>query len=339
MRDFDKFFNERLNEEADFPLREKRWKALAQRLDVAGVGTVAAASSVLLYWKASAAALALVSAGLLWRVHDLQQENAALRQKIGQHTTWEKPTPHNGETATAKQPEAPISVALTGTPPGTILGARDAFNFKKQKSTPPLPYPAAAPLPTALNGPANNISPGQPDKPAPGAASETMGQMPETGSAEAQSPLARTLAYLLPARPLAQLPLPGRQPEMPASANTSHHWPFREKTGRFRLGIEGSIVAPSTRPQGVSNLQGAGVALEYMPVRNLWLTASVPGMCCPCRFGCGLRYSLPIPGCGKHPPSIISPSKTRSSDHPHKRNSRSRCRNPPRHNASAVCGA
>jgi hypothetical protein len=66
MSDFDKFFKEKLDEESQFPRRNKNWKVLSKRLDAfsAGLqqqGTVA--RSYLRYWQA-AAAFAVAAASL-----------------------------------------------------------------------------------------------------------------------------------------------------------------------------------------------------------------------------------------------------------------------------------
>lgn len=50
--------------------------------------------------------------------------------------------------------------------------------------------------------------------------------------------------------------------------------PYREKSGRFRLGIQGTVAVPAPLPTGISALKGVGTVVEYSPLRNVWLTAS-----------------------------------------------------------------
>ncbi|MEO6038801.1 MAG: hypothetical protein ABIQ93_10330 [Saprospiraceae bacterium] len=84
MSDFDRFFAEKLEEEGEFPHRDRNWRQLSKRLEAFEVGGGSHAPRWY-YWAAAAVvAVSLTVAGwLVWKMEALKQENAALRQEVG----------------------------------------------------------------------------------------------------------------------------------------------------------------------------------------------------------------------------------------------------------------
>jgi hypothetical protein len=294
MSDFDKFFGERLNEETEFPLREKNWKALAQRLDTVVVGTAPSAVSVLKYWKVAAIGLALISAGLLWKVRTLQETNAALQQKIELHkTAIENNTVSTAGIIAPTRTEVPAALPAEGNAPHLVPASVKSFFVEKQQTAQLRPGGAHRRQRTASDLPAAAKRQNEFDLQAlsseqtaevPLQAQETNGQalVPAAESVEAapRSTDLPTAGVLVPL-PMGQaiaLVLPEHQADLPARMDVPVTRPFSQKAGRFRVGIQGTVAAPAPRPGGISHLRGAGVAMEYTPVRNLWLTASADGL-------------------------------------------------------------
>ena len=79
MKDFDKIFSDRLNEEGSFPNQGKNWDKLSGRLDVAA-GALATAKA-LLWWKIAAIGLLAVS------------QDVGRPSKIGKQIPLNKKTP------------------------------------------------------------------------------------------------------------------------------------------------------------------------------------------------------------------------------------------------------
>ncbi|MBK7936910.1 MAG: hypothetical protein IPJ82_07350 [Lewinellaceae bacterium] len=81
MSDFDNFFAEKLDEEGRFPRKDKNWKTLSRRLDAFETGAQGAASR-LRWWQAAAAVSLVLICTLVWKIHDLRQENRALQHQV-----------------------------------------------------------------------------------------------------------------------------------------------------------------------------------------------------------------------------------------------------------------
>ncbi len=83
MSDFDKFIADKLEEEGDFPNRDRNWRHLSQRLQAFEVGGNVR-PSLWHYWPAAAAVVISLSVAgwLVWKMKAVQQENTALRQEI-----------------------------------------------------------------------------------------------------------------------------------------------------------------------------------------------------------------------------------------------------------------
>ncbi|GEM_PF-1946201 len=308
MSDFDKFFAERLHEEVDFPLREKNWKALSQRLDTVGVGTVATAVTALKYWKAAVLGLALISGVLVWKALDLREENAKLREQIEQQSLMlEKPpvaiadqpkenTPRINSTATnsgtteanVNTQGAHIGRASHGYQPASEkAGQSHARNAQpKQKQLAPTDQ-----LPGNSGGTRNESvvhqaaeSGSAHQQPASPLSESVVSQtneprlsipMENEPSAETEIPTVIVMLQPLPPTLPSSLPLPEHkldqpiQPVLPLMTK-----PFREKAGRFRAGVQGLAAVPSPQPGSISPLTGVGAAVEYAPLRNIWVSVS-----------------------------------------------------------------
>jgi hypothetical protein len=85
MSDFDKYFKERLDEEGQFPRREKNWRALSKRLDAFGAGIQEHSTNLRTYlrcWQAAAVSAVAVAGWLTWETVTTQSENAELRREV-----------------------------------------------------------------------------------------------------------------------------------------------------------------------------------------------------------------------------------------------------------------
>jgi hypothetical protein len=82
MSDFDQFFADRLNEEQEFPRREKNWGHLSKRLDAFAIGNTGNHLLRHVYWKAAAVFFMAATAMMFWKMNSIQHELAALRQDI-----------------------------------------------------------------------------------------------------------------------------------------------------------------------------------------------------------------------------------------------------------------
>lgn len=310
MSDFDKFFAERLNEETEFPLREKNWKALAHRLDAAGVVGTAAAVATLKYWKAAVLGLSLATGVLVWSVVALREENAGLREKIKRQEvllqnipvasatgfgddTWFAPrvfqqgkkneTPPNAEAEYSE-----LSFSRTSSEPGIrrhqSLAATNERSVKSAKTpghegkvtqpqagsqTPDAKHVAEAgpvAIPARTEGPQQTTPPEEAMTANPGEQSDTPAGVKALTIVSELQPL--------PQAPVPEIPIPNPEIEQPTLPIPPFTKPYREKAGRFRVGIQGTVAVPTPLPTGISALKGVGTVVEYSPLRNVWLSAS-----------------------------------------------------------------
>ncbi len=81
MSDFDKFFAEKLEEEAHYPGRAKNWRSLNQRLDAFLVGSSVGSAVGSVAWKAVSAVLLVTTALLVWKYAGLQKEHGQMQQQ------------------------------------------------------------------------------------------------------------------------------------------------------------------------------------------------------------------------------------------------------------------
>lgn len=278
MSDFDKFFAERLNEETEFPLREKNWKALAQRLDVAGAGAVTTGLAALKLWKAAVLGLALTSGVLVWKFVALREENTRLRdqieqlrQAIPQNTpvasakdfegdTWHAPFVwqyEKGEQTTGNNGVDPRDFSHDDAPVVMQRSQKRPANIPVATSDPVSP---AAPYPEVQHDEKQAEFAGTAGQHDAGAELETLVVLPDL------PPLPQTDIPVVP------IPAPEmKQTTVPVPPITK---PYREKAGRFRVGIQGVAAIPNPLPSGVSAPKGIGATVEYSPLRNVWLSAS-----------------------------------------------------------------
>ncbi len=301
MSDFDKFFAERLNEEAEFPRQEKNWKALSQRLHLyyAAAGTTAVVSH-LVYWKAAAATFILVSGLLMWKLRSVQQDNAALRKEVaewrekstarspvastapsglpatpgsgpaGAETQGVTPAPASGSISETpyRHSDTPDATTSTSSSAAPSAGAhRSKFNAYRKHLT-----PATTPETETAN--ANTVL--TPEQPASTAAPDSLqtrvaGQTGLAGldllpgaAGQVTGPMQKRLLTMPVAAPSAAAPPLIR--------------PFREDKSRFRIGTQLVVSAPLTKDAGITLPKGAGLNAEFSPLRNLWLTASAEWM-------------------------------------------------------------
>lgn len=167
MSDFDKFFAEKLDQEAHYPGRAKNWNRLGQRLDAFAEGGSVGNNShwTQWAWKAATTTLLVTSAVLIWKYAALQKEQEQMRQ---QQQKLEQQVALLQYAEQMTQPDAPVTSRWEGS--GTIGQQTPAPNaaplFADPKtlaipsSKPPQPFgnlksvsnaPAAAPsnIPTS----------------------------------------------------------------------------------------------------------------------------------------------------------------------------------------------
>ncbi|MEQ1745519.1 MAG: hypothetical protein ABMA02_08840 [Saprospiraceae bacterium] len=343
MSDLDKFFAERLNEESEFPLRGKNWKNLSRRLDVAGVGAVGTAGVVLKYWKVAVLGFALVTGLLVWEVVLLQEENKKLREQIKQRQMAENVQPVAAKPGDFVPPvHRPVSVPnppAVGAQP-TPLTEPDHASWSNQnkkasqtgpKNNPSSFRPASAEpvvsVPMAeqhgkealATEKTESAMAGSPASAAPESATgsektETamttnrpaglLAQPATEPAAESEkSPEATALVDLLPQTLPILLPNTDTKPQAPAMVPFSITRPYREKTGRFRVGVQGTLASANHAPEGVSSLIGAGFLAEYSPVRNLWASFSADWL----SYDVKTTEYLPPQFCHEPQPKTVKP--------------------------------
>ncbi|MFN0015720.1 MAG: hypothetical protein ACKVU2_14345 [Saprospiraceae bacterium] len=318
MSDFDKFFAERLNEDSEFPLREKNWKALSRRLDVAGVGALATAVAVLKYWKLASLGVALVSGLLIWNVVSLQRENKKLREQLEQRQinmqpaavmpgdlvpsdhqpggvpnlssdgakavvpttepariSWSKPSGKANQISQKNNPaslRSPSAAPAVGTPVAEQLSkqtpAAEMTDHPSGLSAIPSKS-AAAETEVAVGSVKTESEPG-----ADRSADVPINPVTESVISPEKTPAPTALVDPLPQIPPILLPNAASKPQAPVMAPFSITRPYREKAGRFRLGVQGLFASANPTPEGISALTGAGFLAEYSPVRNFWASVS-----------------------------------------------------------------
>lgn len=300
MSDFDKFFAERLNEEAEFPRREKNWKALSKRLHLyyAAAGTTAVVSH-LVYWKAAAATFVLVSGLLMWKLRSVQQDNAALRKAVAE---WqEKSTAHNPVASTAPSglPATPGSGPASAATPGVPSAAGSISEAPYRHSDTPVTTTTSSSFSAAASAAAHrskfnayrkHLTPATapetetanastvltPEQPASTAAPDSLQSkvIEQTGLAGLDL-LPGTAGQVTGPMQKRQMTMPSVAPPPPVPPLIR---PYREDKSRFRAGAQLVVSAPLTKDAGITLPRGAGVNAEFSPLRNLWLTASADWM-------------------------------------------------------------
>lgn len=290
MSELDQSFAERLREETEFPNQEKNWKALSQRLQAVGASGATPGSSVLRYWQVAAAGLALVSAALFWKVYDLQQTNAALKQaaQIEQLESAARTA------AALEQARSERTFSPTTTPseetnfdfPGPSIPLADA---PKRAARPlvTLPTHSSTDLPIAQKY--TSQVPGltetaASDRSAASAKSDlpfSIGSAALAAAGEATSPTPQLAELaLLEQVALPALSGPERPVELPAAIPVTPPviQPYHEKNSRFQAGIQAVAAKASPSEAGISWHKGAGMQAAFSPLKNFWLTAEFDGL-------------------------------------------------------------
>jgi hypothetical protein len=296
MSDFDKYFAERLDEEGQFPRREKNWKAVSKRLEAFDAG-ISGRSSRMRYWQAAAAASIIAVSVLFGKVYRMHRENTGLREQIAnlQKNSAGSET-HSSADVNAPQKEttpvlAPVDVVqqdLTAWPKpqsertenGTTASMPEnlsrRFSSKKTKSTAEKQNQAeqnvTQPNPIAVDDLANMNSPeqsaGQP-QPVDGQTTD------QTKNGLAHPQRGMDQLALLPVNIAALKPVTATVAAIKTvPVNTPVIKPVSHHFSTFRAGVQASVGLPSPREKGVSPFIGAGVSAEYAFWRNLRLGVS-----------------------------------------------------------------
>lgn len=324
MSDFDKFFAERLNQEAEFPRREKNWKALGKRLDAFYAGAGGAITTHLKYWQAAAAGLAVVSVALVWKLRSVQQENSALQKEVAALQAARETTPpvaaippglqgqesvpflapqkQTGSPQPARQPDQdaaysdspvhhrPASEAKEANRPGRIFtipsAKRSNLTAYTDKNT-----LAATPETPGPNTPA-------PDSTAGASALPPVTALPGTEAIAGALDLLPFAGSGLPKRlSVGQVDLPSA-PVAPVTRPVIPPNPVRD---RFRVGVQAVAATPLPADKGLSWLKGGGLNAEFSPLRSLWLTASADWLGASVQVKDSLRRHYLPPAPNKYP--------------------------------------
>lgn len=272
MSDFDNFFAEKLDEEGRFPRKDKNWKTLSGRLDAFETGAQGAASR--LRWWQSAVAVSLVLVGtLVWKIHDLRQENRALQHQVV--VLQEK---QSGEKAgeTAYKPESQINKIKNTTAENDDKSLRHyppypvphAFNKTSghRKSIPAGNTAAKQETPGVMLPPNNPVLP-ETARPA----GHTQDSMSAFGIATFKTSLPPVAIRLLPVNSLAP---EEKAPLATVVAFAPLTKPFRHNYSRFRLGMQAVAGLPQSQNEGISAMTGSGIAAEYEVLSHLRVAAS-----------------------------------------------------------------
>ncbi|MFM7155884.1 MAG: hypothetical protein ACKOZV_17330 [Bacteroidota bacterium] len=244
MKEFDRYFSEKLNEEVQFPNREKNWMEMSRRLDALETGA-GLMKSRLGPWKA-VSALAVLFAGIFaWQNHRLQSECDNMKEQIA-----------GLQTSVAGISRIADSIEdLKNTQEKTLLAVAQHAEAESRHTHPATYYypPAAlaisqTPVPV-MQEPEENTA-----KPVPVGIPETnnFDHLAKIRSGNIRSD-AKEHIEAFPALPQ---PVPGRA------------------TYRYRIGL--SAVAGKVMPEvtGISMIRGQGVTAEYKLWRNYWVGAT-----------------------------------------------------------------
>lgn len=269
MSDFDQYFAERLDQEGQFPNREKNWKTMSKRLDAFDAG-IRGYTSHLRYWQ-TAAAISVVAMSLLFgKMHQMHRDIAKLQGLIA-GIQQANQAPGRASAPTIIPPER-----NDGGSPASLDGGQP-FGLKWY-SIPyaPIQYPSTEPLWM----PRQNSAGGHAPIPFAGSDNTVYTQSTEPGSISEAGTGAgeRVQAPLLP------LPVsPGQTekkqvPPVAVSVQPTPIKPVRHNFSKFRLGVQTLQGLPKPGGQGISPLKGAGVTGEYTLLPNLRLSASADWM-------------------------------------------------------------
>jgi hypothetical protein len=247
MKEFDRYFNEKLNEEVQFPNRERNWMDMSRRLDALETGA-GLMKSRLGPWQA-VSALAIALAGMFaWQNHCLRSECSNMKKQIA---GLQSSVAGIGRLADSVE-------ELKATQEKTLLAVSQHAN--EEYSNPPAVHyyqPVAMPaevtsMLAVSNSGADTVQRRSGNVPV----MENFDHLAKIRSGELQSGI-RVKAALTPS-------IPERTP-----GRTNY---------RYRLGI--SAVAGKMMPdvEGISLIKGQGVSAEYKLWRNYWLGVTADWM-------------------------------------------------------------
>jgi hypothetical protein len=241
MKDFDRYFSEKLNEEVQFPNRDKNWMEMSRRLDALETGATFMRSR-LGPWKV-VSALAVVLAGMFaWQNYHLLSECDNMKEQIA-----------GLRTSVADLSRMADAMEDLKNSQGKILLAVSKHDEVESRRTPPVvaySYPSATLAAKEVALPV--ISKRGVDTTLSAPMIDNFDHLSKIRQEEIRSEAKDGIAVT------AALPVnaPGRM------------------TYRYRLGI--SAVAGKVMPgvEGVSLVRGQGVTAEYKLWRNYWMGAS-----------------------------------------------------------------
>ena len=244
MKEFDHYFSERLNEEVQFPNREKNWMEMSRRLDALETGA-GLMRSRLGPWKA-VSALAVLCAGMFaWQNYRLQSECGNMKAQIASLQT--------SVAGIARIAEAMDS--LKNTQEKTLL-AVSQYAGADSRQTNPVPYyyapagPGAQQISVpAVSGPQENLTQAPTGSNPP---VNNFDHLAKKRSTEIRSGK-REVAAVLPA--------------------FSQTGPGRASY-RYRLGLSAVVGKMMPDVNGISFVRGQGITAEYKLWKNYWVGAT-----------------------------------------------------------------
>ncbi|MFN5364199.1 MAG: hypothetical protein ACK5CH_02195, partial [Bacteroidota bacterium] len=245
MKEFDRYFNEKLNEEVQFPNRERNWMDMSRRLDALETGA-GFMKSRLGPWKA-VSALAIVFAGMFaWQNYSLRSECSNMKKQIA---GLQSSVAGIGRLADSVEE---LKVAQEKTFQAVSQHAKveylkpPAVHYYQPIAT----STERASIPAMPGSGTDTVQIQSEDVPVVG----NFDHLAKIRSKEVQSRSSTALAPSIPVR------TPGR---------TNY---------RYRLGM--SAVAGKMMPdvEGISLIKGQGVSAEYKLWRNYWLGVTADWM-------------------------------------------------------------
>lgn len=304
MNNFDDFFEQKLNEEQQFPNSGANWGKLSQQLQSHDLIVHTVARKVLVWKIAAAAALigTIASTALLYQT---RKENKQLEHTIAQYQQLEKmpstplaQIPAAPDTLSMAAPNAQQAVASNQIPVRPYASkslAKAAKSLKTPELTPSGgTSTSSASKQTATAQAANQEIDTQTGRAlsvnqeitaqtaALLAAQNQITQLQEQvdslqkalteAKASSVRPAIMATLALLPAYDRKTAQKPDRQPAAVAY-QPKQIQPFKS-SDRWRAGVQAQLGYVTPRATGVSGLKGSGFNVAYSPVRNWWLTAS-----------------------------------------------------------------
>ncbi|GAB4486758.1 MAG: hypothetical protein OHK0019_00960 [Saprospiraceae bacterium] len=278
MSDFDKFFKEKLDEEGQFPRRDKNWKMLSKRLDAFQTGLQqqgTTARTYLRYWQA-AAVFAVVTTGLLtWKVVATQSENAELRQEVA--VLREKNKAQELEIATQKTFTPPLGEQNGQASSNRFFEEKEKYFHSNNISAYRNNLYSNAPVAQG----ANILKTTNYEEKRPSGEKVATADSSQVQTADLTKVSKWPNLEMLPANDLdgvssqskTTLKVAPLAKEKSVAATPNLIKPVRQPS-RFRAGVQFSTGFPQPSEAGVSPLIGPGVAGEFNVWRDLWLTAS-----------------------------------------------------------------